>query len=254
MKIFIIKLILYGLIFFIVNSCSDNIVNEPRESSGVLGMVVDTAGKPIPDVKIFCLYWYDYYPIYPNLNKENFKFFTPGSFDFELKQNFPNPVQNSTFIRFSLPYDCDIKLTIKNKISGQIVYSLNGTYAYGLYQQYLGDIVSNLQLENGNYIITLTAKGSLGQELIAEKNLFVVSVFGQPNAITERNGSYFFDYQKAFINDTVFITYVEDNPFPKQISNRVYLYFIKEGYFPSIVSVDLISNFLLRRDVILYKE
>lgn len=254
MKMLIHKLILCGLLFCITFSCSDNIVNEPRESYGVSGIVVDTAGKPIADVRIYCLYFYSYYPIYQYLDKENFNFFTPGSFDFELKQNFPNPVQNSTFIRFSLPYDCEIKLTIKNKISGQIVYSLTGNYTYGLYQQYLGDIVSNLQLENGNYIVTLAAKGSSGQELIAQKNLFVVSALGQPNAKTEKNGLYFFDYQKAFISDTVFMTYVEDYPYPRQISNKVYLYFIKEGYYPSIVGVDLIPNFLLRRDVILYKE
>ncbi len=254
MRIYI-YLVISTILFFLIFSCSDNIVNEPNETYGVVGLVVDTAGNPIPDVKIYCLYYKNYLPENPVLFNDNFNFFEPGAFDFELKQNFPNPVYNSTFIRFSLPYAAEIRLTIKNIISGQIVYNITGNYVYGLYQLYLDEIVSNLKLENGNYIVTLVAKGISGDELIAENKLFVISDLGEPNTITKKNGFYFFDYQKAFIGDTVFITHTDDSSvFPKKLTNRIYLKFIKEGYYPTTISVDLIPNFLLRRDLLLYNE
>lgn len=54
--------------------------------------------------------------------------------NYSLAQNYPNPFNPSTTIKFALPYDSNIKLTIYN-ISGELVKELvNGLYTMGEHQ------------------------------------------------------------------------------------------------------------------------
>jgi hypothetical protein len=50
---------------------------------------------------------------------------------FELQQNFPNPFNLSTQIRFSIPYDSDLQLTVYNILGQRVITLADGRYSRG---------------------------------------------------------------------------------------------------------------------------
>jgi hypothetical protein len=252
------KLSLVSFIFVIIslifNSCSKSGINEPEQLYGLQGIVKDTVGKPLNDVSIYCLFSYSYIPNGSYVPEPVPKPTEVDSFTFKLEQNFPNPVYNSSFVRFAIPDDMNIEFTLKEKLSGSVKYDLSGFYYYGLYQNYLENIVTNYQLENSCYIMHLEAGKNGNPGFTAEKKLFVVSDIGKPNTESESNGYYFFDYKKACIGDTIISTLDGTNTNPILITNEINLLFKRDGYLPEIIKVSLYPELLINRDVILKKE
>lgn len=247
--------LLLGLLILVFYSCTETGINEPViQLYGVQGVVRDTTGKPLNNVNVYCLFAYDYIPYNSSMPKQVFNIAGVDSFSFNLYQNFPSPVYNSSFIRFSLPSDMDIELTLKEKVSGTTKYILSGSYSSGFYQHYLNEFVSGSQIENGCYLIELKASKNGNQEYEKEKELFVVSDVGKPNSTTNHQGIYSFEYEKACIGDTIVSTFdgTYTNLIP--VRNRINLLFKKDGYKSQIMNVTLYPGVLLNTDVILQEE
>jgi hypothetical protein len=218
---------------------------------------MDSTGSPIEGAHIFCLYHFTYIPQEPVhlaklielLNQETV-------FDFELFQNFPNPISNSTFLRFSLPQECEIMLTIQEKHSSNIVYQHNDVLPYGLYQMYLENLVDSLNLMNGVYVYSLQAEGKDGTQYSSQRELMIIGNMGEPNAISTANGEYFFEYGQAFVGDSVVVNPTGDPYYMNNIvlNNTVNFVVEKEGYISKIFNVDLYPAILLRSDIVLLKE
>lgn len=244
--------IVLSLVFLLI-SCKDDIVAPVPENYGLTGRVLDKSGNIIPGVKIYCLFNYYYLPNTEMLNITN-KVSDVDSFGNELYQNFYNPVYNSTFLRYSLAADADIELLIREKITGQVKYEYSGFQYYGLYQHYMNKIVDSLQLENGNYTISLKISVNGVTQFQDEKTMFVISELGTPNSISNENGWYFFDYNKASIADTIFYTVDGQNIYVQKITNQINLLFRKDGYLDETIRTELYPDILLGRDVILKEE
>ena len=117
---------------------------------------MDESGNTISGVKVYYLFNYYYIPNLTATDKPMNET-EVDSFGYALYQNFPNPVYNSSFIRYSLAADMNIELTVKESFSGTVKYTYSGFNFYGLYQHHFDEIVSSLQLENGCYLIVLKA-------------------------------------------------------------------------------------------------
>ncbi len=248
------KYLLFALsILLLLISCDDNIVTPEPNNYGLTGRVLDKSGNIIPGVKIYCLFNYHYFPN-PEIPDLLFKNTKVDSFGYALEQNFYNPVYNSTFLRYSLASDADVELVIRERNTGLIKYTYSDYQYYGLYQHYLNKIVDSLQLENGSYFISLKVSENGVTQFQDEKKMYVISELGTPNAISDENGRYFFDYKKATISDTVFYTVDGQNIHPQVITNYINFIFKKDGYLPETINTELYQDILLGRDVILKEE
>ena len=242
------------LLALIINSCNEVEIIDPVQSFGITGKVIDTLGNPINNVNIYCLFVYDYIPYSSSMPKQILYTADIDSFEFNLYQNFPNPVYNSAFIRFSIPDDMDIEFTLKEKVFGSTQYSFSGFYYYGLYQHHLNEFVRKYQMENGCYLMRLKAGKNGNTRFDSQKKLFVVSDIGKPNANSNQEGFYFFDYKKACIGDTIFSTFDGTYTYPIEITNQINLLFRKDGFIPVIQNISLYPELLLTRDIVLLKE
>ena len=234
-------------------SCDDEILIPPVENYGINGRIMDESGNPISGVKVYYLFNYYYIPNLTATDKPMNEA-EVDSFGYALYQNFPNPVYNSSFIRYSLAADMDIELTVKENPTGTVKYTYSGFNSYGLYQHHLDEIVTSFQLENGGYTIGLKASKNGALKYEAEKKMIVISDIGKPNSISDGNGKYFFDYNKACIGDTLFYTTDGEHIFPNVTTNEVNLLFKKDGFLTETISTTLYPEILLDRDVILKVE
>ena len=250
MKSIVYIFLVLSLLFI---GCNDEILFTPEKNYGINGRILNESGDPIPGVKIYCLF--DYYYI-PNLTIPNkpMNEAEVDSFGYSLYQNFPNPIYNSSFLRYSIASDMDIELTVKECFSGTIKYVYSGYFYYGLYQHHFNEIVNSLQLENGCYSVILKVSKNGIPNYEAEKKMFVISDIGKANSVSDGSGKYIFDYKKACIGDTLFYTTDGENIYPNVIDNQVNLLFKKDGFLTEIVSTTLYSEILLDRDVILKLE
>ena len=223
-------------------------------SAGLKGTVVDTTGRPLKNVKIFCLYHQRY--IFQDINSKQSlkKMNTNKSFDFKLEQNFPNPFSNSTFIRFALPDSADIDFKVINKLNNKIGYQFSETLGGGYYQKYLDKIVEKYQLKNGPWRYTLTAKISDTLMYADTLELFVISDKGTPNSITNKYGIFYFDYREIFAGDSLVFKNIWDCSNTIHLGNTVNLLFEKEGYKPDVISVTMYPDIILDHDVVLIKK
>lgn len=252
-KISFLIAFLFTLIIMISLSSCDNSPSGPNDDSyGLTGRVVDTAGHPIAGAEIYCLYYYSYIPT-SQLDKSSLKKVTVDSV-FQLYQNIPNPFSESTFIRFYLPAPASIKLTVTEKSSGAIKYTLQNNLKDGLFQIYLNHLVMNNQLKNGVYKYSLTAKDLSGNTYSAEKELLVINDSSAANVITDNNGNYFFNYENIFEGDTIVTTSDGGFYYSTVLTSDVNLMIVKDGYIPKLIHVTLYPDILLRQDIVMVAE
>ena len=85
---------------------------------------------------------------------------TGGPTSYSLSQNYPNPFNPSTTIKFALPFDSNVKLTIYN-ITGQVVKVLvNGVQAAGNHEVTFNFNENGFNVSSGIYFYTLEASSS----------------------------------------------------------------------------------------------
>lgn len=236
-------------------ACSDNTVvpSASLQPFGLAGTVVDSSGKRLDSVSVYCLYYSPSIPLNAMGSMRLARISEVDTFAFGLYQNFPNPFSHSTFTRFSLPRDAAITLTIKDQLDGSTRYTYMDTLLQGLYQLYLFRLVDSLQLRNGSYTCTLAAAaGSVRYNATME--MFVISDSGTPSVISSANGHYLFDYAHAFVGDSLIWTYDGTYGYTIHLTNNIFLFFRRNGYRPEILGATLFPGILLQRDVVLIRE
>lgn len=87
----------------------------------------------------------------------------PG--EYVLRQNYPNPFNPSTVIRYELPRDSQVKLTVYNLLGGQVAELVNGHQKAGNHQVRF----DASHLANGVYFYTIAA----GEYRTTRKMLFI---------------------------------------------------------------------------------
>lgn len=77
--------------------------------------------------------------------------------EFHLEQNFPNPFNPSTTIRFTLPFESKVKISIY-KVTGELVkVLLSGTKTAGSYEVTLNTAHENAEFSSGIYFCSIEA-------------------------------------------------------------------------------------------------
>lgn len=241
------------LVLFIACQKSTTEIEDIRISAGVKGIVMDSSGQVLKGVKIFCLYNQHNVPpeIYPTqaLKKQKIS----AAFDFKLEQNLPNPFSNSTFIRFALPDTAHVDFQILNKLNDKLVFQFSEDLEPGYYQRYLEKLVETYQLTNGPYRYILKALIKNDTTYSDTLELFVISDKGKPNAITNDNGKYSFEFNHAFIGDSLIYNFLYGYKNKAIIHDTINFLFIKEGYLPKLVSITLYPDIILNYDVVMLK-
>jgi hypothetical protein len=251
------KIILFFLIILsvFISACkSDSVGPQQQNWGGLTGTILDTAGVPLDSVGIYC--FFNFAPLYPGLYK-NTTLFTPAktdTFGFALYPNFPNPVNNSTYIKFALPADSHIELSFTGLNSSAASYHYSADYQAGLYQLYLHNLVDSLKLQNGPYTVNLSALAESGVKYNAKSNMFVVSDLGSPNVYTTLTGQYIFNYNDAYIGDSVRTADAGDYSHTIPIYNTVTFLAKRRGYKDTIFNAALFPQLLLHNDVVMIKE
>ena len=78
--------------------------------------------------------------------------------EFALLQNFPNPFNPSTTIRFELPRAADLRLTIYNTLGEVVRLAVNGRYSAGLHSfVWDGRNDNGQQVASGVYLLQMQA-------------------------------------------------------------------------------------------------
>lgn len=247
--------LIIAILPILISACSEPMEPEPQVMNGLTGRVVDSSGVALDSVSIYCCY--SYYPRDVILHYEVSlpkRINKTSGFDFSFFGNYPNPVYNSTYIKFSLPRKSRISISVTRTSSSKASYVYSADYEGGLYQYYLKNIVDSLKLMNGPYTLSFFAISDSGQ-FSASGRMFVASDRGIPNAATNSNGEYFFPFSEAFVGDsliTASIDHMDHNA--RFLGNQVYFYVKRRGYRTHVMQIALFRNLLLHQDIVLYKE
>ena len=91
------------------------------------------------------------------LTKEVNVNFTSTPKSFSLSQNYPNPFNPSTTIRYALPFDSNVKISIY-KVTGELVkVLLSGTKTAGNYEVTMNTAHENVEFSSGIYFYSIEA-------------------------------------------------------------------------------------------------
>lgn len=254
----ILKRIIYLLTisFLFIQACSENSTGPvPDKAYGVGGTVLDTAGVPVSGVQVYCLFDYGYIPDTTGININKGLTVTDSTFGNELWQNFPNPLSKDTYMRFSLGEESVVNLSISSKLNGRNIYQEVDTLQYGLYQKYFGELGNNADFKNGPYEASLTITTLNDSVYEFKKEMFIISDRNEPASVSSDRGKYIFNYNEAFINDTVkeCSIFYPDQIHYHVISNNIILQFKKDGYITKYVPYTLYAGVMFNQDVILEK-
>ncbi|HZM16137.1 MAG TPA: FlgD immunoglobulin-like domain containing protein, partial [Candidatus Krumholzibacteria bacterium] len=82
---------------------------------------------------------------------------------YALSQNWPNPFNPSTSIRFDLPEDSHVRLVVYDALGRQVVELVNGTRSAGMYQElWQGRDASGRAVPSGVYFAHIEAASVMG--------------------------------------------------------------------------------------------
>lgn len=87
--------------------------------------------------------------------------------EFSMDQNFPNPFNPTTTIRFALPTDSHVAINVYNALGQQVANIVNSNYAAGSHEFNF----NASSLSSGVYFYTIEAKGMNGQNFVATKKM-----------------------------------------------------------------------------------
>jgi hypothetical protein len=87
-----------------------------------------------------------------------------------LQQNFPNPFNNATVIRFTLNEMSDVTITVFDVTGREVTTLVNGTKQSGTFS--VG--FSNNTIASGTYIYRMTARSASGNTTVETKKMIVM--------------------------------------------------------------------------------
>ncbi len=232
--------------------CSDKVTSPREDIYGVQGRVIDTSGSAISGASIYCLFDYGFIPDTSGYILEADHPLTDSIFNNGLEQNFPNPFSYYNYIRFSLHQESAVELEFSSDASPGEVLLYRDTLHYGWYQRYIAPGI-NSNFKNGPCRYMLRIFPLTGESITFEKEGFLISDKNKPNSISGSDGYYLFNYDDAFINDTVKELYDPRYVYDHVISDNITLLVKKEGYVSRYVSLTLLRSVLYNQDIILKK-
>jgi len=77
---------------------------------------------------------------------------------YELAQNYPNPFNPVTNIKFSVPEQSRVKITVYNMLGEKVIELVNAEYEPGFYEIQFNSSASGFILSSGMYIYTLESE------------------------------------------------------------------------------------------------
>lgn len=90
--------------------------------------------------------------------------------DFAISNNYPNPFNPSTQIKFELPENADVSINVYNIVGQRVATLVNGELQAGFHQAtFEAD-----NLASGVYIARLTATGSSGEQFVRELKMQLI--------------------------------------------------------------------------------
>ncbi|MFA6980374.1 MAG: T9SS type A sorting domain-containing protein [Ignavibacteriaceae bacterium] len=100
--------------------------------------------------------------------------FTSTPKSFELSQNHPNPFNPSTTIRYALPFDSNVKISIY-KVTGELVKILvNGTKSAGSYEVTMNTARENVEFSSGIYFYSIEANAIVGSNTFRQTKKMIL--------------------------------------------------------------------------------
>jgi hypothetical protein len=93
---------------------------------------------------------------------------------FELSQNYPNPFNPSTTIRFGIPEDANVKLTIYNLLGQEVATLVNSDMSSGYYSLDWNALTFGKQISSGIYFYSINATGVSGYKFISIKKMILL--------------------------------------------------------------------------------
>jgi len=90
--------------------------------------------------------------------------------DFSLSQNYPNPFNPATKIKFALPVESKVEVSIFNMLGEEVIQLVDQSYSTGNHEIEL----NASELASGMYIYRLTATGTDGSSFISAKKLMLM--------------------------------------------------------------------------------
>jgi len=100
--------------------------------------------------------------------------YTSGPKSYTLSQNYPNPFNPSTTIRYTLPFDSQVKISIY-KVTGELVKVLvNGTKPAGNYDVVMNTAHENVEFSSGIYFYSIEAQAVDGSSTFRQTKKMVL--------------------------------------------------------------------------------
>ncbi|MBS4034300.1 MAG: choice-of-anchor D domain-containing protein [Ignavibacterium sp.] len=94
---------------------------------------------------------------------------------FVLEQNYPNPFNPSTIIKYSVPIESRVKLSIFNTLGEQIALLINETIPAGYHEyEWNGTTNSGNKVSSGIYFYRIETEGINGQKFVNVKKMMMV--------------------------------------------------------------------------------
>ncbi|MGD8778474.1 MAG: DUF4983 domain-containing protein [Ignavibacteria bacterium] len=93
--------------------------------------------------------------------------------EFALENNYPNPFNPSTTIRFALPISANVKLAVYNILGEKVTELINEELNAGYHSVEWNSVVS-CNVASGIYVYQLTASGSNGNQFVQTKKMMLI--------------------------------------------------------------------------------
>jgi len=103
---------------------------------------------------------------------ESNQFSAPTSFS--ISQNYPNPFNPSTTIRFAIPEDANVKLSVYNLLGEEIATLFNGDMFAGYHSVDWNALTNGRQISSGVYFYKIDATGASGKKFISTKKMILL--------------------------------------------------------------------------------
>ena len=243
---------------FLFISCDDS-STSPQSDLRRSIKVIDENGNRIPKVEVTFMYnnFLNFNTTNSELPKGKSKIqkLSDSNVEFKLYQNMPNPVRYSTFLRFSIHHEGNVRLQINNIKSYQNIFSFSDTLSPGLYQFYfdLMDSSFTTAFKNGFYNCSLVLEAA-GSTFITNNVVLIISPKAEKDLITNTLGTFYVTKEDISWGKSYYQSDIVGVTSQKFFNGEAYFKLKKDGYFPSVAKVYFGQDEVMETVVVLFKE